>query len=422
MLRTALRARLRDAHLDDGYLSPAYGDYCFDRVPATVASVLGVDAGRTLPDDVFDGVETGVERVVVVLVDGLGFEQWQRDYRDHPFLEAVTERGTVSPLTTVFPSETAAAITTMHTGRQPAEHGLTGWDVPVAGGAVVESLPFRTRAGEDPEAALGFEPADLFDGTPVYRRLADAGVAARVVQPASTLDTAYSRMTLDGAERTGYETAAGMALQTRRALADADGPTYVYGYLPHVDAVSHRHGTGSGEYRADLGMLSGCLRRELVDGLDPGTAAETLLVVVADHGELDTVPAENVDLLSRDAVAESLRRTPDGDRVPPTGGPRQAHLHLREGTVGAVRRSLENDLDALVLTREEVLDAGLYGDREPGRRLVDRVGDLVVVHRNRSTWYDEGDGAALSLVGQHGGLSPREMLVPFAAVRLDRLA
>lgn len=83
---------------------------------------------RRLPDDAIAGVECGdAENVVVLLVDGFGYEHWKRERDVHPLLSALTERGIVTPLTSVYPSETAAAITTVHTGRKPVEHGLLGW-------------------------------------------------------------------------------------------------------------------------------------------------------------------------------------------------------------------------------------------------------------------------------------------------------
>ena len=61
MLRTDLAASLRDRFEDDGFLFPDYDGYCFANVPGAVASLLGADAGRSLPADTFDGVDTDEE-------------------------------------------------------------------------------------------------------------------------------------------------------------------------------------------------------------------------------------------------------------------------------------------------------------------------------------------------------------------------
>ena len=119
-----------------------------------------------------------------------------------------------------------------------------------------------------------------------------------------------------------------------------------------------------------------------------------------------------------DPLWDALRTGGDGDPIPPVGGPRNVQLHVRDGEREAVRELLAGEFEALLLSREEALDRGLFGPGEPGARFRRRLGDLVVVPRDRSVWHDD---AALRYVGMHGGLHPDEMLVPFAAARVDRL-
>jgi len=126
---------------------------------------------------VLAGVETDVDVVVVALVDGFGYEQFRRDRDRYDLLSRLVERGRVTPLTSIYPSETAAAITTLHTASLPVEHGLLGWDLYVEEeDLLLETLPFRTKDGRDPAAVVGREldiptvsgmelPADIEDGT-----------------------------------------------------------------------------------------------------------------------------------------------------------------------------------------------------------------------------------------------------------------
>ncbi|WP_254544466.1 alkaline phosphatase family protein [Halomarina pelagica] len=421
MLRRDVAADLRAAHEDDGWLLPAYGDHCFANVPDTVLSVLARDARRPLPDDVFAGVETDASRVVVLLVDGFGYRQWLREHERHDLLARVTERGTVTPLTSIFPSETAAAMTTMHTGRQPVEHGLLGWFGYVEElDAVLRTLPFTTLDGTPateahPDAAASL----LFEGPTVYERAGAAGIDSRVVQPADLVGSAYSGRATRGATNVPYDGFDEMARRIREALEAADGPTYVLAYVPDVDAAAHEAGTRSDAYRATLSDLSTAVEREL-DRLSPEAAAETLLLVTADHGHVDTDPERNVDLGAFD-LAPHLQRRPDGTPLQAVGGPRNVQLHVREGGAdghaGAIREELSS-LDARVFDREAFRERDLFGDRAPSARFARREPDLLALHRDLSVWYP---GRSLRFVGEHGGLHPDEMLVPFGAVRLSAL-
>lgn len=430
MLRDDVAAALRDENEEDGFIFPDYEGYCFAHVPATALSVLGADLSdvgdpgpaRTLPEDVLDGVDTDVDVVVVALVDGYGFEQFRRDYREYPLLSDLVDRGTVTPLTSIYPSETAAAITTTHTGSLPVRHGLLGWDQYVEeAGAVLQSLPFTTQDGEPAEKLYDVDASVLFEGTSLYDRLADGDVSTTAVVPEGQLGSAYSQVAMAGLGGAEYEPVADAGPKVRRAVETADGPTYIYTYFPQVDAAAHLAGTDSDAYRARLDAVTSMLRESVVEALPRSVAERTLLVLTADHGVVDT-PGEqgNADLRDDrfDSLWDSLRRTSGGDRIPPVGGPRNVQLYVQEGERASVRTLIEDELDALVLPREEAIRRELFGPGEPGALFERRLGDLVVSPRDYSVWHDD---IGLSYVGMHGGLHPDEMLVPFAAARVDRL-
>jgi len=413
MVREPVERRLRTDHEEDGYLFPAYEDYCFANVPHTITSLLGAETGRTLPDDVFRGVDTtGVDTVLVVLIDGFGLEQWTRDYENHEFLTRVSERGTVTPLTSIYPSETAAAITTFHTGVLPAEHGVVGWNVyePTVDEAF-EALPFLTKEGERPS---GLTREDVYDAEALYPALGDRGIESHHVDP---FDKAYPGTIPHTYE---YGDTDDTASTLRGAVDAVEGPSYVFAYFPHVDHASHESGTESDKYQAALAAVDDAVGKAL-DGLDDETAEETLVLVTADHGHVDTDPERNVDLDAVSGLVGNLRQHADGTPIRFSGSPRNVHLHLRPDRVERVRERLRDELDARVFRREDVLDCGLFGDVDPSETFRRRLGDLVLTHRDLGTWFDDAEPDVLELVGMHGGLHPNEMLVPFAAARLSEL-
>ena len=418
MLRTDVASSLRAEFGEDGYLFPDYEGYCFANVPHTVASVLGVETGRTLPEDVLaDADASDVENVLVVLVDGFGFEQWRRERDHHPFLDRLSAEARVTPLTSIYPSETAAAITTFHTGRLPAEHGVVGWDVYEPNADVsFETLPFRTKDGERPEDVSRSEVADARS---LYVELADAGVASHHVVPFEE--------TNEGAALHTYESLDEFPARVRDALragVTGDNPSYCYAYVPHVDHEGHRSGTTSNAYRETVGEVFEAVE-EVVSQLDaaddPAVAEETLLVVTADHGHVNTDPERNVNLDRWDWLLDALQRYGDGTPVRFSGSPRNLHLHLQEGRAMEVASTLRDELDARVFEREEVLDRELFGDVPPSETFRRRLGDVVVSHRDLSLCWGDTEPDDLELVGMHGGLNPEEMLVSFAAVRADEL-
>lgn len=418
MIRSGVLRGLLAENAAEGYVFPAYDSYCFSRVPGTLGAVLDVDVGPTLPSDVLEGFPTGVDWVVHVLLDGFGFDHWQRMASSTRFLAALSDRGMVTPLTSIYPSETAAAITTLHTARPPCAHGLLGWygyydelD------AVLQTLPFTNIDGVPVSEAFDDAPdaGILFRGEPVYEALRGAGVSSVVIQPEATTGTAYTALSTSGASNRGYDGFDELGVTIREELTAIAGPGLVYAYVPDIDAVSHNHGTTGSEYRDVVESITEALWTTFT-GVPDHVAERTLLVVSADHGHVDTDPRENIDLRTVD-IWDALRRDAAGDPIPPTGGGRNVHLHVIPDRRDAVQRELEA-LDARVFTRAEAKTRGLFGPGPYGSLFDRRCGDLIVVHPDRAVWHRDQQ---LGWIGHHGGLNRAEMLVPFAAIRLATL-
>ncbi|ELY61639.1 alkaline phosphatase family protein [Natronolimnohabitans innermongolicus] len=438
-MRTDLEARLRDRQTEDGYLFPDYADYCFANVPGTIGGVLGAEdvSRRSLPPDVLEGVGDDYDRVLAVVVDGFGLAFWKRHGREHPLLERLETAGTVSPLTATYPSETAAAMTTFHTGRLPASHGAIGWDIydPIDD-ASYEAFTGNVKAGDE---SVDRELQDVFAGEPIYPALEATGIDCHHVVPfAETYDGAVAHTyrwnrddggpgngAADGGDSGNHHEPGrdheieGFADALEKAFADADDPAYLYAYLPQIDAAAHAAGTESAAYRETVRTTIDTLERALGRLESRDGADDTLLVVTADHGHVNTTPETNVDLERCDELMIRLDHHATGEPVRYAGSPRNLHLHLREPerTRDHARAFLAERLDARIFTREDALERDLFGDGPTSETFRRRLGDLIVCHRDRSVWFGS-DRAHLELVGVHGGLHPDEMLVPFAAAEL----
>lgn len=409
MLDSALADELAANEFVAGYVRPDYGGYCFADVPATAAAAVGADLGSGLRGDVFGGVDQRAEHVVVLFVDALGFQQFERVYEDVPLLSSFAEAGTVTPLTSTYPSETAACVTTMHTASDPIEHGLLGWNAydPEAD-AVYESLPYAALDGGD----ISLAPSELFDRDPIYGDLAAAGVDPHVVEPDH--GPGYSDGALHGATTHFYESESGFAPTLTDVIQNAAAPSYTYAYTPVVDTAAHEHGPDGDVHDAAVANVCESLRRAFAS-VDNETAADTLVCLVADHGQVDVSDATTA--LDETGVTEHLETDRSGNPLV-LGGPRNVHLRTTDRDTA---RDCLSDLDALVLTREEALDAGLWGRGNPGPVFDRNCGDLLVVPREGMLVPSRAD-PEFSMAGMHGGMASKEMLVPFGAASLADLA
>ena len=118
-------------------------------------------------------------------------------------------------------------------------------------------------------------------------------------------------------------------------------------------------------------------------------------------------------------VVEWLERDPGGRLKVPAGSPRDFFLHLREESFDEALAAIRDALAGTAAVRpvRELVAAGYFGDAPPTRRFLDRVGNAVILpHPGRAVWWYEAERFECSHRGDHGGLSPEEMEIPFGVL------
>ena len=328
------------------------------------------------------------ERVLVVVVDGLGAEALAARAGHARTLASRLNRG--SRITTGCPTTTAAALATLATGTDPGEHGVVGYSV---------LDPDRDRVVNQ---LRGFDdgglPAGWQRSATVFERAVDAGVRAFATGPRHYADSGFTEAVLRGADYLGARTVEHRFDAAFDAFAEG-GRAIGYCYVPELDQIAHREGWSSGAWTAELEALDAAV----------GTAASRLrpgerMLVTADHGMVD-VPAERHLLF--DAVPGLL----DGVRHV-AGEPRLRQLHLEPGEDAsgtAERWRAAFGRRAEVRTRSEAVEAGWFGRVDDA--VLPRIGDVLVAARSKDAFYDAGS-AGRGMVGQHGAWTDAERLVP----------
>src|SRR5688572_18974498 len=239
---------------------PDYGGACIDSlVPALLR--WRRPAPAWLPEPARDA-----RQVVLLVLDGLGWEQLHEHAGAAPVMAGMTGR----PITSVAPTTTAAALTSISTGRPPAEHGIVGYRVHLGDCRVLNVLRWRTADGDArgtvPPPA--FQPLAVFDGT-----------APPVVTRAAFAATGFTEAHLGGVRLHGWRTPSSLVVEVRALLAA--GEPFVYAYYDGIDKVAHEFGIGA-HYEAEL-RFADRLVGDLLEALPDGAA----LVVTSDHGQVD---------------------------------------------------------------------------------------------------------------------------------------
>jgi len=424
---------LRETTLRSGharFVFPRYDGFCFANIPNTVCELLGVEpVGRALDPLVAGAIPgDGFDHVLLVLIDGMGFDTFLEHAARLDLLRRVSERGSVASLTAVFPSTTAASLTSFATGLTPAEHGLPEWMVYFDElDEVITTLPFKRWHSRvrDELLAAGVDPTILLDRGTIFERLAAGGVASVCFSHQSYVQSAYSRVSRRGARSVGFLGLSDLVVRLADEIERATSPTFFYAYWDSFDTFEHAYGPASRETASELGSIEHAFTRLFREALGPaarGRAKRTLLLLTADHGQTPVACERTVYLTDREEVRRALRTRRSGEVIPPTGSIRDVMLHVKPGSLSSLEEHLADWLrgKAEILRTSEAFARGLFGSTSPSERLRRRVGDLLVLpYAGESVWgLYAGQERPHKMRGHHGGLTPREMFLPFGAARL----
>ncbi|MGH9271544.1 MAG: alkaline phosphatase family protein, partial [Ilumatobacteraceae bacterium] len=328
------------------------------------------------------GVDQAGQAVLLVL-DGLGWEQLLSHRHVLPTLSIMAG----GPITTVAPTTTATALSSITTGLTPAEHGLLGYRMMLRG-EVLNVLRW-TAGGADRRRSA--PPADV-QPFPAF-----LGHAVPVVSPADLQGTAFTEAHLRGSRPVGWRAASAIAVEVAQQVAA--GERFVYAYYGGIDKTAHERGFGD-FYDAEV-RCADRLVADLLEVLPPGVA----LLVTADHGQVqigDHIIEPDPDLLAM--VAQQ------------SGEGRFRWWHARPGAADdLVKAAAERYEDvAWVVDRQQVADEQWFGSTLPPP-MAARLGDVALVPFADVSFHDPADTGPFRLICRHGSMTPAEVLVPFLA-------
>jgi len=363
---------------DDRPLLPDYGGACLSSVVPNLLERRGQDSPAWLPE-----IAQQAEQIVLLVLDGLGWQQM----RSRAALAPTLWGGSGGPITSVVPTTTATALTSIATGLVPAAHGIVGYRL-VFGDDILNVLRWRSDRG-DMRMTLPVpfvQPVPAFGGAP-FPAVSRADFAA----------TGFTAAHLGGSRLVGWSVPSTLLVEVRRLLGE--GCPFVYAYYDGIDKVAHQYGLGE-HFDQELRFVDRLIG-DLVEGLPPGAA----LVVTADHGQVDVGDAVRLPSSALLAGVQLL-----------SGEGRFRWLHAKPGAAGEVLDVAQDQhgSEAWVLTRQQMVDESWFGGAL-SPTVADRLGDVAIVARAPVAFLDPADTGETRLASRHGSLTEAEMLVPLLA-------
>ena len=328
-------------------------------IPSTIMGML------TTPNPLMlkDFKDLHVDRLIFILIDALGYELFEK------YLEKDID-ARCTKITSLFPSTTAAVLTTLYTGLSPKEHGILEWYMYYEEyGGIIKTLPFSPMDIEENDAliGLGVSPEPLFMLPTIFEKLKNQGVESSSYIREEYAHSSYSEHMFKGSHIVPYSS---LSEAFNRIMKDTSN--FIQIYIDYVDTAEHLYGPYSKEVEKEIERIF----REIEKIKGSAT-----VIVAADHGQME--------------IKE--KRILKGHRALVGGSPRDMFIY-GDTNMGC---------DFEVLRKDEFMKLLGPGNEHP--RLEKRVPEMVILPEEfTGVWFRD-----FYAKGLHGGMSPQEMYVPF---------
>ena len=414
--------------INRNFVYPQYDQRCISEIPNMILDLFEAGSEKTKFGSKTVTQLEGINKVVLLVVDGFGFKQFLNHLKENRFLSNLTNQGEVYPLTSVFPSQTTNALTTLNTGLTPQEHGLFEYFIYLKDIGVVNALQFERLGSKLKDRLIDkrYDPRILLlHDKNIHNTLKQNGINTFTHVNVSNAFNILSKLIFHGSKIIPSVKSSDTVVRLRKNLEENSGKSaYFFVHLDTLDTISHEYGPDSYEYSAELSTITYLLNRELVQKLEPKTAKETLLLVTADHGGLSVNPRDTIYLNCLPKAILNLQVGKNQKAIMPIGGPRELFLHIKEEKLVETKEWLVQRIGnkAQIIETKEAAEKGLFGLGIPDKEVFERTGNLMILpYGNETVWYENSEGDKISFLGQHGGLHAEEMLVPFAITKLSNL-
>ncbi len=330
-------------------------------------------------DDIFN--KNNYESVVVILCDGMGSSILNNNLESRDFLI----KNKIKDISSVVPSTTTAATTSMLSGLNPCEHGWLGWDMYYKNEEKIVTMFLNTLKDSDVPFGNVNLANKYFPYKNIIEEINEVGkFTSKILFPFG--DNSYN----------GFDD---MLHKIKKEIS-VPGKKYIYAYYTNPDSIMHVYGTKNVRVKANIEMIN----KKLEDFSKE--IENTLLIVTADHGHIDS---EEITLSQYPEITNLL----DND-IWIEG--RLCAFSVKDNKYDEFKlkfKKLFGDYFYLK-TKKEVIDEKLFGDGLNHVLFEESVGDFIAVaYKNK---YFRSDEESVLFKSMHAGVTDDEMKIPLIVV------
>ena len=357
-------------------------------IAVSILKYYGIDSKHTGLPELEQVLCKNYKNVVFIILDAMGTDILNY----HLSKDCLLQKNKKKDITSVFPSTTPVATTSMYSGLSPLEHGWLGWNCYFKECDMELELYnnkdlYTKEKAPKPDfvnSIIGYETINQ-----KINKATNGKIACHEIFPAFRPN--------------GVKSTTEMFSRIEN-LCNKDGKKFILAYWDEPDASLHKFGC----YAKEIADLLQQINRELTDTVN--NLKDTLIIVSADHGQIDI--GENIFLDEIQELTECMER-------PPSLGKRVMSFTLKSNKKDLFEQLFKQYFknDYLLLSKQEFIDKFL-GPGKKHHKIDDFVGDFVAVATGNKMFQfrTPGNSDVKPIFANHAGLTHEEMIVPLILI------
>lgn len=324
------------------------------------------------------------QNIVLMILDGMGVNV----INEHLDNKSLLKSHIAHQIYSVFPPTTTAATTAIHTGLTPLESGWLAWMTYYKeyDRCIENFLNTDYYTGE--QLTTPFPCEDILKCNEIYSRIVEENP-----------DLEFHKINPPFDQKDGVKSFNQMCKKIAEQVSGNNKHKFIRAYWNDPDHTMHYHGVTSKEAKAVMKDIEKNLK-QLSSKLK-----DTLIVITADHGMVDT---QNITLNDYPDICECFIRPPSLESRVVTFAIKDTH---KVEFAKLFNKYFGNDFK--LYTKQEFMSSGLLGSGTPHPKVDDFIADFVAISTSeKSLHYVLNQIDKTVLIGEHAGISEQEMIIP----------
>ena len=273
-------------------------------------------------------------------------------------------------------------------------------------GIVAKILPFSPRIGGLPFTAHDIKIEEIVDEKPFSTKIK---ASSFVIANSDVVDSDFNTAASKNSKKLGYNSLNGFFNQIRKAIKSSNRRKYIHAYWPEFDSLSHEYGVGSKKTEKHFKELMQKLER-FVESIQN---TNTMIIITSDHGFIDTPKDRIIMLEDHPQLKECLT-------LPLCGEGRTVYCYVHPSKAKDFEKYVKTRLNKFcyMYKSQDLINKNYFGLFKPNQKLFDRIGDYILILKENYVLKDRILNLKRNLhIGNHGGISKQEIIVPLVVVK-----